>query len=87
MALESTPPLTEMSCRNLPGAKWQPGHKADKLTAICEPTVYKIWEPRRLTSLRASWPITGIALPLVMFISMRHEETCNTRALENSPNT
>jgi hypothetical protein len=28
--------------------------EADKLTAICEPTVYKMWEPRRLTTLWAS---------------------------------
>jgi hypothetical protein len=28
--------------------------KADNLTAICEPTVYKMWEPRRLTTLLAS---------------------------------
>jgi hypothetical protein len=28
--------------------------KADDLTAICEPIVYKMWEPRRLTTLLAS---------------------------------
>jgi hypothetical protein len=37
--LESTQPLTEMSTRYLPGAKGRPVRKADKLTAICEPTV------------------------------------------------
>jgi hypothetical protein len=52
MALESTQPLTEMSTRNLPGGKGRPGRKAD-LTAIREPIVYKMWEPRRLTIL---WP-------------------------------
>jgi hypothetical protein len=40
MALGSTQPLTEMSTRNFPGGggggKGRPGHKADKLTAICE---------------------------------------------------
>jgi hypothetical protein len=36
MALESTQPLSEMSTRNLPGGKWRPMHKADKLTDICE---------------------------------------------------
>jgi hypothetical protein len=30
------------------------GHKADSLTAICEPIVQKKWEPRRLTTLWAS---------------------------------
>jgi hypothetical protein len=39
VALGSTLPLTEMSTRNLPGDRGQPAHKADKLTAICEPTV------------------------------------------------
>jgi hypothetical protein len=39
MALGSTQPLTEISTRNLPGGKERPARKADKLTAICEPTV------------------------------------------------
>jgi hypothetical protein len=34
--------------------KGRPAHKADNLTAICEPTAYKMWEPRRLTTLWAS---------------------------------
>jgi hypothetical protein len=40
MALGSTESLTEMSTRNLPGGKvgWLL-HKADNLTAICEPIV------------------------------------------------
>jgi hypothetical protein len=53
MALGSTQPLTEMSTKNLPGSKGWPEHKADNLTAICKPTVYKMWEPRRFTTLRA----------------------------------
>jgi hypothetical protein len=53
MALGSTEPLTEMSIRNLPGSKRRPGRKADNLTAICERTVYKIWEPRPLTPVWA----------------------------------
>jgi hypothetical protein len=43
-----------MSARNLPGGKGRLARKADILTAICEPIVYKMWEPRRLTILRAS---------------------------------
>jgi hypothetical protein len=39
MALESTQPLTEMSTRTLPGGKGRLAHKADNLTAICEPTI------------------------------------------------
>jgi hypothetical protein len=38
MALGSTQPLTEMSTRNLSG-EGRPALEADKLTAICEPTV------------------------------------------------
>jgi hypothetical protein len=51
MALESTKSLTEMSTRNLPGSKALPVIGADKHTAICEPIVYTMWEPRRLTTL------------------------------------
>jgi hypothetical protein len=37
MTLVMTHPLTEMSTRNLPGAKGRPELKADNLIAICEP--------------------------------------------------
>jgi hypothetical protein len=49
MVLRSTQPLTEMRTRKIPGGKGRPAHKADNLTAICEPTVWKMWEPRPLT--------------------------------------
>jgi hypothetical protein len=32
------------------------------LTIICDPIVYKMWDPRRLTTLWASRPDTGIVL-------------------------
>jgi hypothetical protein len=54
MALGSTQPLTEMNTRNLPGSEGRPGRKADNFTAICEPIVKEMWEPRRLTTLWAS---------------------------------
>jgi hypothetical protein len=54
MALGSTQPLTEMSTRNLSGGEERPARKADNFTAICESIVYKMWEPRRLTTLWAS---------------------------------
>jgi hypothetical protein len=53
MDLRSTQPLTEMSTRILLGGRGRPARKTD-LTAICEPTVYKMWDPRRLTTLCAS---------------------------------
>jgi hypothetical protein len=43
-----------MSTKNLPGGESRPVRKADKLTAICEPIVWKMWEPRRLNTLLAS---------------------------------
>jgi hypothetical protein len=54
MALGLTQPLTEMSTRNLPGGKGRLVHKAYSLTAICEPIIYKMWEPRHLCTLWAS---------------------------------
>jgi hypothetical protein len=53
MALGSTQPLTEMNIRNLPGDTERPARKADNFTVICGPIVWKMWEPRRLTTL---WP-------------------------------
>jgi hypothetical protein len=47
MFLGSTQLLTEMSTRNIPGGKERLARKAHNLTAICEPIVYKMWEPRR----------------------------------------
>jgi hypothetical protein len=54
VALWSTQPLTEMSTRNLPRGKGRLSLKVDNLTDICEPIVYKMWEPRRLSTLWAS---------------------------------
>jgi hypothetical protein len=51
MALGSTHPLTEMSTSNIPGGKGRPARRADNLTAICEPIVYKMWEPQHLITL------------------------------------
>jgi hypothetical protein len=51
MALGSTEPLTEKSTGNLSGGKGRPEHKADNFAAICEPTVQKMSELRRLIAL------------------------------------
>jgi hypothetical protein len=53
MALGSAQPLIEMITRNLSGGKGRPARKADNLTANSESIVWKMWEPRRLTSLWA----------------------------------
>jgi hypothetical protein len=49
MSLRSTQPLTEISTRNRLGGKGRPARKT-----ICESNVWKMWEPRRLTTLLAS---------------------------------
>jgi hypothetical protein len=56
MVLGSTQPLTEMSISNLPEGKGLPASKADNLTVICEPIVWKMWGLRRLTTL---WAFTA----------------------------
>jgi hypothetical protein len=50
MVLGSTQPQTKMSNRNLCGGKERSAPKAD-LTTIFEPIIYKMWEPRCLTTL------------------------------------
>jgi hypothetical protein len=60
MALWSTQPLTEISTGNLPGVKGRPARKAENVTVIYERVVYKMWEPRRLTSYGLSLLVTGI---------------------------
>jgi hypothetical protein len=66
MALGSTQPLTDVSTKNLPGGKGRAARKANNLTAICEPIVTKVWEPRRLTPLWASTDCYGDSLFLLM---------------------
>jgi hypothetical protein len=50
MVLRSTQSLTGMSTRK----KRRPARKADNLTAISEPIIYKLWEPQRLATQWAS---------------------------------
>jgi hypothetical protein len=51
MALGSSQPGTETSTRNLTRGKGRPAHKADNLTAICEPII-----SRKCGSLDVSQP-------------------------------
>jgi hypothetical protein len=71
MALGSTQSLTEMSIRNIPGGKRRPAHKADSLTAIYEPIVYKMWDPQHLTTV---WASTACYRDTFLFIT---HELCN----------
>jgi hypothetical protein len=48
-----TQPLIEMSTMNLAGSRAWRARKVDNLTAVCEPIVQKMWEPRSLTTLRS----------------------------------
>jgi hypothetical protein len=50
MTLGLTQPLTRIFLAD----KARLARKADNVTAICELTVYKIFDPRRLTTLQAS---------------------------------
>jgi hypothetical protein len=73
MVLSSTQSLTEMSTRNVLGDKGLWERRADNLTAICEPIVYKIWDPRRLIALRASIVCYGDQFP---FVSVKIKFPC-----------
>jgi hypothetical protein len=61
MALRSTQLLPEMGTRNLSGGKERSARKAD-LTAICEPIIWKKWEPRFLKTLWVSTACYGVTL-------------------------
>jgi hypothetical protein len=55
LGLGFTQPRTEMSTKNrniiFLVSRARPVRRADKLTAICEPNVYKMWDPSYLTTL------------------------------------
>jgi hypothetical protein len=57
-----------MSTRNLSGGKGWPVRKADNLTAICEPIVYKMLEPRRLTNLWDSTACYRVRFTFIIII-------------------
>jgi hypothetical protein len=51
MDLGLTQPLTEMSTRKTLWGKARLARKADSLTVICEPIVYKMCDPQHLTTI------------------------------------
>jgi hypothetical protein len=64
MALGSTQPLTEISIGNLPEGKGWPARKADNLTAMCDPTVYRKCDSLDVSQPHGpSRPVIGMALP------------------------
>jgi hypothetical protein len=54
MVVGFTQPVTKMGTRNLPECEGQPVCKDEYLFALSEPTVYKIWDPRRTNTLYTS---------------------------------
>jgi hypothetical protein len=68
-----------MNTRNHPRSEGRLESKADNLTAICEPIVWKMWEPRRLTTLWAS-----TACSFYLGISPRGTEEIHEEALRVS---
>jgi hypothetical protein len=78
-----------MSTRSLPGGKGRPARKADNLTAVYEPSVYKMWEPRRLTTLlvstayyKDSFTFTQLTFLIFLDISEFH---CSVSQVRISP--
>jgi hypothetical protein len=72
MALGLTQALTEMSTRNLRVGIGRPAREADNLTVIYGPIVYKMWEPRRLTTL---WDFTACYKDSFIFTSWNKQLT------------
>jgi hypothetical protein len=80
MALALTQPLTEMTARNLVG-KARPPRKADNLTAISEPIIWKMWDPWHPIGLHGL--LQGqLSLSLSTFVVMcstQYEQYCSQK--------
>jgi hypothetical protein len=65
VALGPIQPPIKVSIGNLSGHKDRLARKNNKLAANYDPIVWKMWEPRRLTTLWASTACYKIALPFM----------------------
>jgi hypothetical protein len=74
MALRlTTQPLTDIYVyQEFSWGEGRPARRADNITAICEPIVYKMWEPRRLTTLRASAAFYRACFSLLLTFSSKN---------------
>jgi hypothetical protein len=61
----------EVSSVNTRSRKMFLGSRADNLAAICEPIVQTVWDPRNLTTLRASTACYGDSFTLY-FVMLRY---------------
>jgi hypothetical protein len=68
MVLWSTQPLTEMSTRNLPGAKGRLARKADNLTPSVSLSSTKCGSLDVSQSYGPPRPVTGIPLPFLRLL-------------------
>jgi hypothetical protein len=81
MSLGSTQALTEMSTSNFPGGKTWSARKAGHLTSVCEPIVWKIWEPRRYTTLWASTACYSDSLAFLYISTTQRDQQHAIRTL------
>jgi hypothetical protein len=89
MAPGSTQPLTETSTRNLPGGKGRPARKADNLTVLCEPIVWKVWESlnlRTLWAFKVCYRIQLYLFFLYLISSLFSVLSCTHKKLVSSQN-
>jgi hypothetical protein len=54
----------------------QPARKTDDLTAIYEPIIYKMWEPRRLTTLWASTACYRDSFTFYIYVYVQVDHLC-----------
>jgi hypothetical protein len=64
-----------MSTRNIPGGKGRPARKADNLTAICEPIVYKN------VGASTSYSPMGLHGPLKGYLYLYLQKKCDKKTV------